>query len=61
MVWPGSTAVSTPLEEPDVLVGHEHVDEAAELALLVEETLGEPGCATSSCLEHVFRPWRRRR
>ena len=31
------------VEEADVLVGDEHVDEAAQLALLVEEPLAEPG------------------
>ena len=33
------------VEEADVLVGDEHVHEAPQLALLVEEALGEPGCA----------------
>ena len=29
------------VEEADVLVGHEHVDEAAQLARLVVQALGE--------------------
>src|SRR5207244_3331731 len=32
-----------PLEEADVLVGHEHVDEPAQLAAVVEQPLAEAG------------------
>ena len=41
------------LQEADVLVGDEHVDEAAQLALVVEEALGEAGVLRVERLQHL--------
>src|SRR5438045_4161229 len=41
------------LHEPDVLVGDEHVDEAAQLALVVEQPLGEAGMLRVECLQRL--------
>ena len=41
------------LQEADVLVGDEHVDEAAQLALVVEEALGEAGVLRVERLQRV--------
>ena len=38
------------LEEADVVIGDEHVDEAAQAAGVVEEPLREPGCTASRLL-----------
>ena len=67
-VAPSATSVFDAVEEADVLVGHEHVHEAAQLALVVEEPLGEARVRGLEGLEHVGdgarlrrRPRRRRR
>ena len=41
------------LHEADVLVGDEHVDEAAQLTLVVEEALGETGVLRVERLQRV--------
>ena len=52
-IWPSSTGGVDALQEADVLVGDEHVDEAAQLARVVEEPLGEAGVRGVERLQHL--------
>src|SRR5579875_2214480 len=41
------------LVEADVLLGHEHVDETAELAAVVEDPVAEPGVGRVQALQDL--------
>ena len=52
-VWPSVDRRVDALQEADVLVGEEHVDEAAQPAGLVEEALGETGVRALERLQRL--------